>query len=184
LRTFIAIDIPGDIKDRIVSAAGELDKYGARPAGKETIHVTLCFIGEIGDRKAEEVKGVMRTIDAKGFKISLKGIGTFNPHMPRVVFAEIEEGRGELKKIYSYLKNALEDIDVELEEREFSPHVTIARIANPRKARGEIGKFLRAHASDDFGSFYCKSICLKKSAFAQNGVFHTTIFEKPLDSKA
>ena len=56
MRFFIAYDIPGELKGRIVALQKRIGGGDARIKWVEpgNIHLTLKFLGEVEDRKAEE----------------------------------------------------------------------------------------------------------------------------------
>jgi 2'-5' RNA ligase len=56
MRLFIAYDIPGELKERIVALQKRIGGGDARIKWVEpgNIHLTLKFLGEVEDRKAEE----------------------------------------------------------------------------------------------------------------------------------
>jgi 2'-5' RNA ligase len=179
MRAFTAIDIPKEIKARINDASKQLRSIdGARLVDEDSMHITLHFLGEISDAQADHLKEAMASIDFAPFEISIKGIGFFEPERPRVVFAGLEKGAEEVKRLYALLYDPIIKLGIRLEEREYIPHLTIARLkfAGTHSAR-LLERFAEEH-KEEFGSFECKSVALKRSDFTSGGVKHTTLYEK------
>ncbi|MEM3227825.1 MAG: RNA 2',3'-cyclic phosphodiesterase [Candidatus Micrarchaeaceae archaeon] len=179
-RAFTAIDVPDSIKDRIAEVEKELEGGGMRLADRESLHITLHFLGEIKDSTAEKVEKLMDRISARPFEISLGGIGFFEPGRPRVVFIGIEKGKEEINEIYEQLRAPMLEMGLRLDNREFLPHLTIARVKPWLHLSMEaLEEFARGHA-ESFGSFTCNCICLKRSDFSGGKVKHTIIYKKSL----
>jgi 2'-5' RNA ligase len=177
MRVFMAVDLPDALKDGITMLSKELGACGVRMVSKDAMHITLCFIGEVEENRIEGIKKVMDGIKAKPFELTMKGVGTFDPRMPRVVFIEIDKGGDELKGIYDQLRSGLEAIGLGMESREYTPHLTLARVRDPHRSRECLDRFLKTH-KEDFGGFVCDSIKLKKSTFTGGDVVHSVLFEK------
>jgi len=80
IRCFIALELPREAINYIEELQGLLKKknlfYG-KFTEAENLHLTLKFLGEISDEKAEEVKKKLAEIKFKEFEASLGEIGTF-----------------------------------------------------------------------------------------------------------
>ncbi|MGC8478853.1 MAG: RNA 2',3'-cyclic phosphodiesterase [Candidatus Micrarchaeia archaeon] len=189
MRAFIAIDVPNAIKDKAYKVAKEVAEAAkAREVDKEAMHITLHFLGEISESQKGKIESAIDSIEAQRFVIEIKGLGFFGGKVPRVAIAKIFEGRDELKSLYNMLYGPIEKAGVALEKREFSPHLTLARIKTEKLGRREIEeiwealkKLESAYKDFEFGSFLCERIVLKKSEFTGKGVIHTVLHEKILD---
>src|SRR5260370_17099461 len=87
MRIFIALDIPGEIRSRIMEYLERACALApqARWARAEGLHVTLKFIGEASDAKVEEIKGALAAVRATPFDVSFANVGFFpSPKSPRV----------------------------------------------------------------------------------------------------
>ena len=132
-RIFIAINIPEEIKNELISYQKELASLSARWTPKENLHITLVFIGEINSSEVSEVLRVAREI-AKGhssFYLKLNKITLGPPNKPpRMVWAQ-----GESNSLVTALKNELEEAFLksskisynQKEKRPYRPHITLAR---------------------------------------------------------
>jgi len=177
MRLFTAIDIPGDVQNRLRMLLDRL-----RPEAKlswstvEKLHITTKFIGEWPEERLEEMKAALGTAIGKaigpgGIEIAVRGLGWFpNPRNPRVFWAGVEGGE-ELKSLARVTEQAVGAIGVPREDREYAPHLTLARIRArvPLEAlRRMIGSVTAsAPACTDFGSFHARAFHLYLSRAGQ-----------------
>jgi len=130
LRLFVAIDIPEDVR----SALGELIKSlrgGCRDARWVRIaglHVTLKFIGETPSKRVADLKSALASIPPSDpIAMDFRGLGFFpNARRPRVLWAGVEAGP-ELATLANAVEKALSPAGIKQEDRNFSPHLTLAR---------------------------------------------------------
>jgi 2'-5' RNA ligase len=69
------------------------------------------------------------------------------------------------------------------EGRSFSPHLTLARVKDPRAAR-EAAAFAAAHASFDAGALDVKELVLYQSVLGPDGAAHIPLGRFRLESGA
>ena len=170
-RLFIAIDIPELIKDNIYNFAGALlaeDRH-IKVVHTQNIHITLKFLGNINISEIEKIKkAIKETADTfENFKYEINGrINAFpNPCNARVVFLEIGSGGKEISEIYNRLEDNLNRIKIRKEKRDFSPHITIARIKNKKN----IEKLINNHKMSPTGLLDCPGITLFESRLKPHG---------------
>ncbi len=140
MRTFIAIEIPAEIKTAISELQTELRRAGADVSWTkpESIHLTLKFLGEIEERLINEIERTCVDVAAEfqPFTLDLNGTGVFpNARQPRVLWVGLA---GEIEKaveIQRRLDERLMAIGFEREEKPFHPHLTIGRVKSNRKTR-------------------------------------------------
>ena len=181
IRAFIAVDLPQEIKDGIISAAKGIKAGGIKAVSADQIHITLFFLGYLDKEQIERAKDVISTLNCKKFEVSLTGVGTFDPKRPRVIFAKIDKGAEELNDIYKMMLERLSEI-AKLDERGFSPHVTIARLKEFDRGTVDAARdFIDKHEEQEFGSFTCSGIRLKQSVLTKDGAIHSDLYVKELD---
>lgn len=132
-RIFIAINLPDNIKEELISFKEKFYFLPAKWVKKENLHLTLIFLGYFKDeffpKLFEVVAEVAKRHDA--FWVSLKNV-TFAPKnekIPRMVWVECEKNKN-LMKLQEDLENSLifAKIPFQKEERKFHPHLTLCRI--------------------------------------------------------
>ena len=128
MRLFIAIEIPEEIKDYLCVIQREIidSKNKIRLVNKDSMHLTLKFLGEVQPDKVEILNKNLKEIQFKPFSVNLDAIGVFpSEDYIRVVWAGLkpEERVLELQKnIDESLKKLFR------KEKDFRPHLTIARV--------------------------------------------------------
>ena len=178
MRTFIAIEIPSEVKSALAALQDDLRRAGAdvswtRP---ENIHLTLRFLGEVDEKRVGEVEKVCVTSAAKfqPFTLRLNDTGVFpNARQPRILWAGLA---GEIEKAVEMrerLNDGLALIGFEREEKDFRPHLTIGRVKSNRKIREllSLADARRVPAS----SFLVTEIVLMKSELHPAGARYTAI---------
>ena len=125
-RLFVAIDLPEDVKNAVADIGRELP--GARRVPREQLHLTLRFIGEVGEETFKAVRSALAGIKDAPFPLKLRGVGHFPPgRHPRVLWVGLE-GSAPLLALQEEVELALIEAGIPPEERKFSPHLTLARL--------------------------------------------------------
>jgi RNA 2',3'-cyclic 3'-phosphodiesterase len=177
IRTFIAIELPEEIKEAMAGVQAELKKSDAdvgwvRPEG---VHLTLKFLDDVDEKKVTELGDAL----AEGLKgetpfiLQAKGVGTFpSPKAPRVVWLGVE---GEVERLTSLAK-AVEEICANLkfpkEDRHFKAHLTLGRVRSPR-GRASLVKMLENFRDADLGEFRAGAVSVMKSELKRTGAVYT-----------
>jgi 2'-5' RNA ligase len=133
-RVFIAINLPDYVKKKMLGWQQEWANLPARWTKESSLHITLVFIGYVGDEEMLEICQLVRQIGTQHqpFEIKLERICLGPPEgMPRMIWAEGEKNLA-LAKLKDDLENALLDSAKSgynrKEARAFRPHITLARI--------------------------------------------------------
>ncbi|MBU4284575.1 MAG: RNA 2',3'-cyclic phosphodiesterase, partial [Nanoarchaeota archaeon] len=77
MRVFIAIEMPEEIKKILLDAQKQINTEKAKVRPAKAFHLTLKFLGEVEEKKAEEIKSALNEISFKQFKTALTEIGVF-----------------------------------------------------------------------------------------------------------
>jgi 2'-5' RNA ligase len=158
VRLFVAVDVPEPVKDGLLRALAPFRERipGARWTQPSGWHVTLKFLGWVWPRLETAVRGATTEVAARAgepFEARLTEIGVFpSPARARVVWAGIADEPGDrFAQIVTLLDESLEEY-FEPETREYSPHLTVARLAPPRRldefAPGLIGTDIASEPFD------------------------------------
>ena len=180
-RGFIAIDI--DVNKNLVEFASEIKKTQAdlKLVEPENIHITIKFLGDTDEEKIEEIKEIIKNSveEIEPFEIKLKGSGVFpNKNYMKVLWIGIEKVE-KIMEIAKKINNQLTKIGFEPEKRDFSAHLTIARIKSPRNKDKLIG-IIEKYKEFEFESINVDSIKLKKSDLTPKGPIYTTLVDVKL----
>ena len=173
MRTFIAVELPEEIKSKIGKTVTELKKLeaGVKWVEEKNVHLTLKFLGEVKDNDIERLKSLVKDVlaDKKIFEMSLEGFGTFpGGKTPRVVWVGVEKGKEKLKKIADPLEKTLSKSGFRKEKREFSSHITIGRVKEKRNIE-ELKKAIEEKKNAKFGKSLVGHITIMKSTLSRKG---------------
>ena len=168
MRLFVAIDIPAEIKDAMrcfVDRLRPTAKIGWSPV--DNLHVTSKFIGDWPEARLDEMKRTLASVPVNGaVEIGVKGLGWFpNLRHPRVFWAGVEGGEP-LHSLARATEQAVAGLGVPIEERDYSPHLTLARIREtvPLDRLHQTIESFPAGCGFEFGSFSATQFFLYLSA--------------------
>jgi RNA 2',3'-cyclic 3'-phosphodiesterase len=141
MRLFVGLDLPWSLRERLSLLAGGIP--GARWLPPENYHITLRFIGEVAAHQAEEIDLALAALRARGFSLSLTGVGVFEKAGRPVVLWVGAERNAQLDLLQNKIETACQRTGLEPERRRFAPHVTLARLDNPVETK--LAAFVQAH---------------------------------------
>jgi RNA 2',3'-cyclic 3'-phosphodiesterase len=140
-RTFLCLDIPGPIKERLARLQSEVRALAAAPASwvkPANVHVTLKFLGDVPTDRIPAVSAAVRRVagGCRPFQVTVGGTGCFpSLHRPSVLWVGIEPIPAALQTLHDDLESALAAEGFKREIKRFKPHLTIARLRTPHNAR-------------------------------------------------
>ena len=169
MRTFISIDLSIEVKNEIRKIQNSLPDFIGKKTEFENLHLTLKFLGEIDERKVDEVRKRLFSIKINDFDTEIDSIGIFSENFIRIVWLHIK-GAEQLQK-------AIDDVlgDIFQPEARFMSHITIARVKNI-KDKKEFLKELKKIKIPEI-RFNVSSFNLKKSELSQKGPIYDIIEE-------
>ncbi len=183
-RLFVAIDISSEARQRALEytteLAGSFPKLKVRWVSPEKLHLTLKFLRNTKEESAGPLTAALSAIAARQhqFQISLTGTGTFPDNAgSRVLWLGVAN-IDELQKIASEIEAECLKLGFESEHRNFNPHLTIARIREPRSA----GELAAKHLSNNFeaAAFKVRELALYESRLLPSGPIYNKIGVFPL----
>ncbi|WP_062226896.1 RNA 2',3'-cyclic phosphodiesterase [Aureimonas frigidaquae] len=128
-RLFTAIEIPRDAALTLSFLRGGLPS--ARWIDAENYHLTLRFIGDVDFRTADEVVAALDRIERPGFELTLRGVDAFGSRKPHSVYAGIVPSP-QLELLQADIDRACRRAGLPADPRRFVPHVTLARLRQPK----------------------------------------------------
>ena len=173
-RTFIAIEVP--VSDELRQFSSAIKKSGAdlKMVNLKNVHITLKFLGDTEESLVPEIEQVMKhAVSGIGpFDMRLSGTGAF-PNLNRisVVWAGMENADN-LGQIASKIDAGLTDFGFQPEKRNFSPHVTVARVKTGRN-KDRLAEIINQFSGIDFGEVPVDRIILKKSVLTPQGPIYS-----------
>lgn len=178
IRTFIAIEIPDELKARMREVAALIDCgfHGVTWPKPEVIHLTLKYLGEVD---GDAVPRVIKALDGacagiRPFTLVAEGVGAF-PSMksPRVVWIGVNEDVT-LARLHENIKDGLAKAGVEREANPYKPHITLCRVRSIADSM-EMSKSIQKAKPEVRFEFRVAAFALFKSVLTPNGSVHTQI---------
>lgn len=177
-RSFIAVEANEEVRESLSEVQRKLEGTGGdlKLVRSENIHMTLRFLGDVSEKRLELVKEATdEAIEADPFEISVEGLGVFpNPGFIRVVWAGVGRGTSELESLREKIDQELSEIGVPPEDKDFTPHFTIARVKSGR-AKDKINSVVQNSSDRTWGSIQVEEIELKESELTPEGPIYTTL---------
>lgn len=176
MRLFVALDLPADLKQRLARLATGIE--GARWSAADNLHITLRFIGEVGRAEAAEIDETLACLQAPSFALKIVGVGAFGEgREARSLWAGVERAEP-LLHLQRKIERALSSHDIDADKRKFAPHITLARLKNPRPEH--VRAFLAHQAGFDGGVLQVESFALYQSFTGNEAAHYEKLAEYPL----
>jgi 2'-5' RNA ligase len=179
MRLFIGIDLPEDLKKRLLAFQAELKELGIRGSWKarENLHITLEFFGEVEPNVIPILTKTMTQVAKNHRAVSLNvgGLGAFPSwRRPHTMWTAVRGELMNLNEIRDELHRELVQKGIALEDRLFKPHLTLA-------SRPEVDRVdLASVQSKKIGEFIVKEIVLFESKAISGKRIYTHFFEETL----
>jgi RNA 2',3'-cyclic 3'-phosphodiesterase len=143
VRLFIALTPPPEVQRTVWEAfrplrARDLPVKWVSPEG---VHVTLKFLGEVGDERRDELIAALAAaaVGTRPIPLAVRGAGVFpDTERPRVFWAGVQPD-GALELLADSVERSFAALGFPTEGRPFRPHLTVGRArrnARPRDFSG------------------------------------------------
>ena len=164
MRIFTAIDLPSSTLlrlERLLSALRPEAQINWSPL--DNLHITTKFIGEWPEARLPELTDALSSLlPCQPFRVELKNLGWFpNCRSPRVLWAGVHGGEV-LADLARRTEEQLHALGISKEDREFQPHLTLARIRNP-VSMSRLRQKVDEMKAVDLGEFSVSSFSLYRS---------------------
>ena len=164
MRLFTAIDLNPDVLlrlERLLTALRPEALVRWNPL--DNLHITIKFIGGWPESRVAELDEALASLlPRKPFEVELKELGWFpNERFPRVLWAGVHGGQA-LADLARESEDLLASLGIAKESREFSPHLTLARIKNPVPL-GRLRQRVAEAKATSFGSLSVRQFALFRS---------------------
>lgn len=128
MRLFVAVTPPGEVVEALRIATAGLRELAPdlRWTPPEHWHVTLVFLGEVGDDAASELAGRLNRAAARHppLSLALGGGGRFGH---RVLWTGVQGDRDGLRRLADSARAAARRSRLPVQHRPYRPHLTLAR---------------------------------------------------------
>lgn len=175
MRAFIALELPHTFADETAGLARQLSSVvKGRFSPRENYHLTLAFLGEIGEAQARDAVAALDAACAEVGPVELRpeGLGHFGRPSDATLWLGIAPS-SELVGLCERVRGELTSAAISFDDKPFRPHITLARRA--RLPRGSMPKLvfpLPAEAS---------CVTLFKSTLTQDGPIYKELYAVELE---
>lgn len=181
IRSFIAIEISADIRQRLKESLADFAQTGAdvkwvRP---EAIHLTLKFLGSISQETLEKIARALQPLVEgwKPFQLRVQGVGCFpGIRNPRVIWVGLHQEPETVSKLQREIESKTAEFGFVPEGRPFQPHLTLGRVRSPKGKTALIG-LIEKKTHFDLGSFLVDKVILFRSDLRPEGAVYTKLHE-------
>jgi 2'-5' RNA ligase len=179
LRIFLALDLDDDIRSGLIRIRDKIDLGGAKVkwVDPEQLHITLKFLGDIADDTVRQVHLVAQQVarQMSPFKFRVRNVLCVPSGGPvRMFWAGVEDAGDSMKSLHGVLDEAMGGLNFRREDREFSPHITLARVKfapNPQQIR----RTVQAVSGADFGVQLVEELVVYSSQLTPSGPVYSAI---------
>jgi RNA 2',3'-cyclic 3'-phosphodiesterase len=181
-RGFIAVEVPAlpplqRVQEQLRHSGADIKLVEGGSS-----HVTLKFLGDTPASFVDKIENAIRNA-AKGikpFEMTVRGAGAFpSSAEPRVVWCGLEHAEP-LAVMARRLEDEMHKLAFPRERRDFTPHITLARVRSPR-GRERLAAVLAEHAGEAFGKALVGKVLLMRSDLAPKGPTYHTVKSVPLE---
>jgi RNA 2',3'-cyclic 3'-phosphodiesterase len=190
MRLFIGVELD----DRVKAAAGDVAErlrqrlqraapaLVARWVATENLHITIWFIGEVGDERAAAIADVLRhPFETHAFDLALAGCGAFPPAgPPRVFWIGVGGGQAAMQSLYGEVGHRLAPLGFEPERRAYTAHLTVARVKDPGRGTSRVVRDTLAELPASCGSSPIQAVTLFRSRLSPRGAAYEPLVRVPL----
>jgi RNA 2',3'-cyclic 3'-phosphodiesterase len=177
MRTFIALDISDEIREKVSSFAEEIaksQKKGLKCVEPENLHLTIKFIGEYPKARLDGLLKILGEINASKIQLSFTSAGGFplKSVNPRVLWVAPRMDEN-LLRLYDAVDRRLVDTGVARDDKPYHPHLTLARLKE--NVSRECSTIIKNNSDTFFGSCTADSFHLYQSELKSGGPVYTKI---------
>lgn len=186
MRTFIAVEIPEDLRNRLSAVAAELAENNAasvlRWTDQRNYHLTLRFLGDTTATQRRQIGAMLEraTTDCPPFWLMLDGLGAFpNWRRMRVLWAGIEGDVQRLSDLQREVEAGVQSCGFAVERQGFHPHLTLARVSRDAQSGliAQTGRFLAGQTAlaQALGQWEVSELVLMRSELGPGGAVYSVL---------
>ena len=183
IRTFISIPVPNEVKSKKNMLYSTLENSPSNISWvkNEQLHLTLKFLGHTPEASFDNIKSEISKVAStvNPFKLVVDKTGCFpKKERPRVLWLGINGNTVALNDLFLRIDKKMDKIGFPCLDKEFIPHITLAKVKYPQKHTPDISTFLKS--SYDPIDFTADRVQFLTSELLPSGTFYTLLGSFPL----
>jgi 2'-5' RNA ligase len=180
LRVFCAVELPEEVREAAAAHAARLrrDFPDARASWARAggLHITLKFLGEVESARISDLsRAAGAAVEGFApFNLSIEEAGTFPPRgAARVLWLGVRDESGGLARLQRRLEDECATAGFPREGKQFNPHLTVARLRQPKGAH----ELSESHRRSTFGPhfFEVSELVVMRSELGPGGSRYTPL---------
>lgn len=189
-RLFAGLELPTDTRQALTNVRSDIK--GARWQSASQLHLTLCFMGNLDDEQLPTIYDALSGLEVSAFTVAIRGVGLFGSSQhPKNLWAGVADD-GALAALQEQVRSRLVPLELDLQQRPFQPHITLARFRwrrtrqhSVRQDRKQVATglndFLRHYENVSFPPFEVNHVSLFNSTRRPDGSHYQVIGRFPAD---
>jgi len=169
-RTFLAIDLPAAVQQALREACPR-KADGVRPVLEGQLHLTLHFLGDVASDRLPPLLDAVQAISFEPFDLTIAGVGRFPPRGRATVLWAGLTASEPLHRLHRHISSALQEAGFRIERRQYTPHITLARLSS-HAAAGFVDTFLSSAADLSLPPFTVTGFVAYESQKTPHGSQH------------
>jgi 2'-5' RNA ligase len=183
VRSFVAIELPEELKRELLELNGRLKAgghRGVRWVDPQGMHLTLKFLGDVAADRLDDITAALAEAISgiAPFRLEVGGLGVFpNLRRVRVAWVGISGEVDSLQLLQRRVESSLAKIGFPAEARKFTPHLTLARVRDqvlPEERQG-FGHFIENTDFKARRGITVDTVFLMKSQLTRQGAIYTQL---------
>ena len=185
IRTFVAVEIPDEVRHRAAALVERLRAAQAKVRWTDltTMHWTMNFLGDVPDREIAAVCARLPRRPSRSRRSIWKWRGSArfpNGARPRTIWLGAGVGKEPLADLQAALERHLATLGFRPEARRFQPHLTLGRVRDGSTGLTELADRIHDLAEFDAGTMFVNKVVVFSSRLERAGAVHERLGGGPL----
>jgi len=162
---FAAIKPPEDILDAIEPLQKGIEGVNWLP--RDNLHITVGYFGVLSNEYVEMLDHELMRAPGYGFDVSLSGVDYFGSSRPHTLWLRVKKNQA-LTALHDHVRRAARRSDIEMESRNFRPHLSLAYLRRDI-AKDDLERYLRRYVRFTSKPFLIDQFALYSTQRHKNG---------------
>ena len=182
-RTFISIPVPCEVQTKKNMLYTTLENCPSKInwVKNKQLHLTVKYLGNTPETSFNKIIDSLNSItkDINPFEVFIKGTGCFpSVKRPKVLWMGVYGDLDSLSNLFLKVEKSLESLGFSVDNQEYFPHITIAKIKYPQKHTPDLSQFSNSYY--DPIVFNVDRVQFLSSELLSSGAVHNLLKSFPL----